>query len=345
MHLLRFLTVACLSVVIWLLSGVSIQAQPNQPLDTVTSIAGIELVSSVDKAEIYVGDLITYTVSITYDSTFEMQPPPLGANLGAFEIKDYQADIVTRLDDGRIKNDNVFVISTFTTGDYVIPGIPVLFLLPDSSRRVLLTEPMAITIRSLLAEGDDSTDVRPLKGPYEFARDLTKYYLWGAAALLVICVTALLLWRRWRKRGEASDAIDLRPPWEIAFEKLANLKRQRLPAEARFKEYYIDLSETAREYLGRIHNITVLDMTTEEFLSHFKQTEAPDGAYSSVAAFLQHADLVKFARHIPLVERTESDFEQVYGLVKTIRVDYELRQAKLTQEAGPTKADESEVTS
>jgi len=129
----------------------------------------------------------------------------------------------------------------------------------------------------------------------------------------------------------------------IFIEKLANLKQQRLPTEVRFKEYYINLSETAREYLGRIYGINVLDMTTEEFLSHFEKTEAPDGAFNSVAEFLQHADLVKCARHIPQIERTEFDFEQVYGLVEAIRADYELRQAILTQEAGPTKADESEV--
>ena len=53
----------------------------------------IEIKTSVDLAEAYIGDLITYTMTITYDSTIELVPPPLGANLGAFDVKDYQADV------------------------------------------------------------------------------------------------------------------------------------------------------------------------------------------------------------------------------------------------------------
>ena len=41
----------------------------QEEVDTVGSLPGIEVETSVDKAEIYIGDLITYTVAITYDST------------------------------------------------------------------------------------------------------------------------------------------------------------------------------------------------------------------------------------------------------------------------------------
>jgi len=58
----------------------------EEEVDTVASITGIEIVTSVDRAEMYVGDLINYTITIEHDSTIELLPPPLGANLGAFDI-------------------------------------------------------------------------------------------------------------------------------------------------------------------------------------------------------------------------------------------------------------------
>src|SRR5512138_714655 len=108
-----------IGVLVGLLTGSGARAQ--SPADTVQAIPGMEIKTSVDKAEVYIGDLITYKVTITHDSSITLVPPPLGANLGAFDVKDYQADIETKLDGGRVQNQTTFVLSTFTTGDYIIP--------------------------------------------------------------------------------------------------------------------------------------------------------------------------------------------------------------------------------
>src|SRR3990170_2146812 len=118
----------------------------------------------------YIGDLVNYTITVTYDSTIELLPPPLGANLGAFDVKDYQTDISTKLPDGRLKSESHFVLSTFTTGDYIIPPVPMAFELPDGSRKILLSESVPIKVNSLLLNADDSADIHPLKAPYEFQR-------------------------------------------------------------------------------------------------------------------------------------------------------------------------------
>ncbi|NOY89163.1 MAG: hypothetical protein GXO93_07220, partial [FCB group bacterium] len=44
-------------------------AKAKNTVDTVSSLKGIEIKTSVDKAEIYIGDLINYKITITYDST------------------------------------------------------------------------------------------------------------------------------------------------------------------------------------------------------------------------------------------------------------------------------------
>ncbi|MGH8016577.1 MAG: hypothetical protein ACREBV_10320, partial [Candidatus Zixiibacteriota bacterium] len=95
--------------------------------DTVKSITGIQIETSVDKAEVYIGDLVNYSITVTYDSTIELLPPPLGANLGAFDVKDYETDVTTKIPDGRLKSQSHFVLSTFTTGDYIIPPVPMAF--------------------------------------------------------------------------------------------------------------------------------------------------------------------------------------------------------------------------
>jgi len=320
-----------ITILIVFMAG-SVSAQNK--VDTVKSLKGIEIKTSVDRAEVYIGDLITYQLTIIHDSAIELVPPPLGANLGAFDVKDYESDIRSKLLDGRIKSANKFVLTTFTTGDYLIPPIPIMFTMPDSSRKVMLSEAVPIKVKSLLSSGVDSADIRPLKTPYEFKRDLTPYYFWGGVILLALATTGILIWLRVRKRKRAAPPLDLRPPWEIAFERLALLKRQSYLADGQFKQYYIELTGIAREYIGHMYEINVLDMTTEEFLFHFQQQSTPDGLLENMGRFLQHADLVKFAKLVPEKERTKADFDFVHSMIEQVRLDWVRHQTDIVNAAG-----------
>ncbi|UCC43217.1 MAG: hypothetical protein JSU65_08700, partial [Candidatus Zixiibacteriota bacterium] len=280
----------------------------------------------VDFAEVYIGDLITYTIAITYDSSYQLVPPPLGAHLGAFDVKDYEPDIEEILPDGRRKTQTVFKLTTFTTGDYTIPAMPLIFTLPDSTRHLVLAEPVPIKILSLLSDTGDSLDIRPLKAQHEFEGMINPYYLWGGMALAII-VTLIIIWFVRRRRKKTGELIDLRDPWEIAFEKLAVLKQRNLPDSESYKLYYFELTEIAREYLGKMYEVDVLEMTTGEFLESFEEITMPDGHYDKTIRFLMHADLVKFARHVPERQRLDADFDLVHGLVESVRSEFERRRA------------------
>jgi hypothetical protein len=300
--------------------------------DTVRSLPGIQITTSVDKAEVYIGDLITYEVTILHDSTITLVPPPLGANLGAFDVKDYDPDKEKKLDGGKLQNITTFVLSTFTTGDYVIPPVPIIFKMPDKSAKVMLAEAVPIKVRSLLENAGDSADIRPAKAPYEFKRNYMPYYLAGGALLMLLA--ALFIWWRMRKRKTGAEMLDLRPPWEIAYERLALLQTGPLLFDERYKEFYIELTEILRGFLGRVYKINVLDMTTEEFLENYRGMELPDGLYAQTSDLLQHADLVKFAKYIPERARADTDFEAAHAIVNQVRAEEERRQQTEIRIAG-----------
>lgn len=313
-----------ISVLVVVAGGwMSVSAQPD--IDTVGHVPGITIQTEVDRAEMYVGDLINYTVTIEYDSTYELIPPPLGANLGAFDVKDYHPDILTRLEGGRLQSKNVFVLSTFTTGDYVIPPIPVVFNLPDGTRKALLSEGVPIKVLSMLENAGDSVEIKPLKAQWEFERDLLPYLMWGVPGFLLFVLVVILVWLHFREKKEKEEPVDLRPAWEVAFEQLALLKQKDYLTEAKFKEYYIELTEILRSYYEKMYRINVLDMTTQEFIEVFEQRELPEGLLERTREFFGHADLVKFARLIPEAGRSETDFEAVHVAVEEVRADWDRR--------------------
>ncbi len=332
---MRFLFYIFVVFAIFIFSVGIVSGQDSNPIDTVKSAPGITIETEIDRAEIFIGDLINYRLTVFFDSSIILTPPPIGANLGSFDVKDYQADEETDLDDGRKKIESRFLLTTFTTGDYIIPPIPIEYMMPDSTKNILISEPIAIRVSSLLAEDSDTLDIRDLKPPFDFkASRAWMYYLIGGI-LLIGAIVYYLIWRHRRKKQLESEWVDPRRPWEIAFEELAVLKEKNYPADNQFKLYYIELSEIVRAFLGRIHKIPVLDMTTDEFCTILTELEVTEDLYKWIQAFLGYADLVKFAKLIPEIEKTESDFTESHQLVEHI-MHTELRknaaeQAKLSE--------------
>lgn len=295
-------------------------AQTDSMLEPV-SIPGVEIQTSISKAEIYIGDLVEYNLTIIYDSTIELTPPPLGANLGAFDVKDYQPDIETKLDDGRIQSENKFVLSTFTTGDYVIPVIPIHFTLADGNQKIMFSESVPIKVISLLFDSDEDQEIKPLKPQYEFKRDYTWYYIIGSVLLILLLLVGVFIRRRMLKAAEETEIVDLRPAWEIAFEKLAFLKQNDYITKSEFKSYYIDLTEIIRLFHEKVYKQNYTDMTTEELLTSFKELELPETLYDDTKNFLHHADLVKFAKYVPEIERADSDYQLIHMMIEKVRID------------------------
>jgi len=128
---------------------------------------------------------------------------------------------------------------------------------------------------------------------------------------------------------------DTRSPWEIAFERMAFLKESGLINQEKYKEYYVELTEITRDYLGKMYELDVPEMTTEQFSVTFAEITMPEGLYGEMVASYRHADLVKFARFVPELSRTENDFLLAHRLVETLRAEYVKQQEEASQNTAP----------
>ncbi len=277
----------------------------------------IEVTASVNRQTAYIGDLIEYTVTITYDSTLELIPPAVGLNLGQFDVKDYDVPEEKQLDNGKLQQVLWFEMRTFTTGEYVIPPLPIEYVLADSTMKIISTDPIKINIKSIIAEGEstDSLTVRDMKQQASLKSGLP---LWAMLLLIGvgIAIVSVSVWWWFKKRGEEEAAfIDPRPSWEIAFADLAMLKQKNLPAEGELKLYYLELTEIIRRYLGKKFEFDAIDLTTTEIDEYFESIEFDRDFQKELTTFLNHADLVKFAKFVPLQEQPDIDWQKSYELI------------------------------
>ena len=85
----------------------------------------------------------------------------------------------------------------------------------------------------------------------------------------------------------------------MAFEELTELKRLELLRAQRYADFYANVSDTVRKYLGGRFGYDGLECTTREAVSALRRQGLEHQTFFTIDQFLAQADLVKFARLTP----------------------------------------------
>jgi hypothetical protein len=132
-----------------------------------------------------------------------------------------------------------------------------------------------------------------------------------------VLAAGLSTWRLWRRRRVAPE-VPLSPQ-ELAYLELQRLVEAGL-SQHDVKQFYVELTGVVRRYIERTTGIHAPEQTTEEFLH-----EISGGSVFSLAererlaAFLESADLVKFAAHEPLAQDMEETFDRAKRFLRLVR--------------------------
>ena len=130
------------------------------------------------------------------------------------------------------------------------------------------------------------------------------------AAVLSACGYAL---RRWWRRPRVVPTAPILPPYPWALQQLEQLREQRWDKEGRWEEYYEKLTYLLRFYLGWRTSSPLLEQTTSEILKTLTLKHEP---HRQLKEILEVADLVKFARLYPTMDKSELHLRWASALVE-----------------------------
>jgi hypothetical protein len=292
-----------------MLLSVSAGADP-----TPTANAPVVVHASVDRKEITIGDPVRYTVEVSAAEDTELLVPVLSGQLGELTITDF-GDVPTRKENGRVIVTRWYTITSFTTGDQLVPAPKVQYRIPGEDLQEAEGNEVLVGVTSLLAKDKNATDIRDIKPPEEVPFDWRPYGIAVAAVVAVGLLGAAFFYLLNRPRRQR--VIPPRPPHEIALSALNRLHTRHLIEAGQFEGYYVELSAIVRRYLEDRFHVRAPEMTTEEFLS----TAASDGRLTAtqrrlLGDFLTQADLVKFARHLPSLRDSEAAYDAARRFVE-----------------------------
>jgi hypothetical protein len=281
----------------------------------------ISIQASVDPDTVHIGDVITYTLTVTHAPEVTFQAAPPGTNLGEFEVRDYQVMPQEELEDGQLQSKIRLLLATFQTGELDIPGVEIVSV--DSSGQIdtLRTSGMTIAVASL--NPDQKGDIKDIKPPVKLpgARPFLSWLIGGLILLTV--ATALFLYLRKRRLRQALSTIEYqgppRPAHEIALEELDRIASLNLIQRGLIKQFYTEISEAIKRYIGRRYRIQTMELTTAELVSAMEEASVPEEHMEAFNPFFQECDLVKFAKHIPTPDRMDGALEEARQLVLSTR--------------------------
>ncbi len=288
--------------------------------------APISVTSSVDKSRITIGDLIHYTVIVTYKKGVTVKSPGTGANLGGFEIRDYAVS-EPQEKKGWITQQYVYTISTFFTGEFEIAPLTIQYRLPgDTAFQILSTSPIRIVVESV--KPSMAGDIRDIKPPVDIPKNWALFFLQIGIGLFLCgaVIGGVFLYRRWKAgRGLLPvREVPLKPPHEIALEALDRLKNSELLQKGEIKLFFIELSEIIRRYIGDRYFVVAMEMTTTEVLEKLSQMGLSEEIFQLFEIFFHRCDLVKFAKYIPSSDEIAEALDIAYSLIHKTKIVIEM---------------------
>ena len=273
--------------------------------------------AEVDRSEVLLGDEITLKIVLTYAEGQEHRIPDT-IELGKLKLLDRKEHKETAL--GRVTKTVTVVMAGYELGEFAIPAIPVLAPSGDTGFK---TEEFKVRVVGQLKEGEKGGELRDVAPPVKFyERTWLPLYILAAIG---VAVGVYFLVRRWlRKRRDAAaakrraqeQAERLKPPHEIAREKLAALIAEDLVKKGLHRLFYFRISEIVREYVGARFAFDSLELTTTELLDALKGRYTRGLDLDEFARFCGHADLVKFAKHVPSDADVSRSVDQAYLFVE-----------------------------
>ena len=97
---------------------------------------------------------------------------------------------------------------------------------------------------------------------------------------------------------------------------------QDLVKTGKIKEFYERISDIFRHYIEHRFNLKAPERTTEEFLAELSSANVlAKQDREHLAEFLQHCDLVKFAKYDPTTEQIQKTFDLVKDFIETTKSD------------------------
>jgi hypothetical protein len=277
------------------------------------------LKTSVDRRHILIGEQIKFNVQASFRSNaYHVTWFNVPDSFDHFEIV-IRGKIDTAASNGILTFQQTLTLTSFDSGLYAIPALPVSFdPLVDDTTLNLFTDSIPINIS--YSPLDSTETFHDIKTIIE-VKDQVPLWMWiGGAALLIlliVCIIYLIKYLKNRKKTVPLFNSKL-TPFDEAMQSLSMLQKEELLYKGEVKLFHTRLSDIFKRYLSRKTQKNVLNLTSSDILLLLNDTLLSKADTSIMAGVLRMTDAVKFAKFYPHKEESEASLINSKKIIEQI---------------------------
>ena len=280
----------------------------------------VRVIPTLEPTKILIGEQTTLQVRIAHpkDAAARLILPKdtlvTGVEIMAVALTD-SVEVTDRI------REHVYsvTLTAFDSANYVLNNIQAMVAgeLYDANEAPIL---VVNTVPVDLTQPDTFSDIKAQWKPDFVWKD----YLWIIITVLTVLLLALggyFLWRYLKKRKETTNvekqsAEPLADPYEEALRSMEQLREARLWEQNQVKEYYTTMTDILRRFIWRVYGIDTAEKTSGEILESFHSTVNNQSLQNDLRKILTTADIVKFAKYIPMPDDNISLMNASVSFVK-----------------------------
>jgi hypothetical protein len=215
-----------------------------------------------------------------------------------------------------------FIFAGFDSGSVTIPSITIQYKsIADTSFKEIKTDSLTLLINTLPV--DVNADIMDIKAPLTIDIDWL-FVLLIIVITVVVLLMGYLIFKKYfssRFRSESIEEEFSKLPHEEALDLLKDLEEKKLWQNGRIKEYHSEITAIVRRYFERRFAILALEMPTSEIIGILNEVSDAKKIIETTERFLQNADMVKFAKFMPLNDVNIEMMDQAYTIIEMTKED------------------------
>lgn len=313
--------------------------------------AGFSATVKIPVANVSILDSISVELTLEYPSAYHVDLDHLQSNLlrhspwsaPPFKLLSAKTDISEK--DASITQKILYELQPQFPGEHVITFLNISFLPKDAKEKAveIISDLFEIKVINVATEDPHDISVGPLlrlsstfpidmspenrkallglesdKKAAEYNVDVfekNSFPWWMLIAGLALVLVILSMKENAKPTILKKEEL-IKQAEEIALDSLKNLESQELPRKEQFIPFYVELTDTAREFIEKKYQLKAPTLTTQEFLQEASQSPVfDDEMRERLSQFLISADRVKFAKYHPTEEECAQALQDAKGMI------------------------------
>ncbi|MBQ9471382.1 MAG: hypothetical protein IJU72_10605 [Bacteroidales bacterium] len=273
-----------------------------------------------ERDTILLGDPVRYTAVLEVPITMQAYMPIIPDSIG-FGIELLAPPHIDTLRGPASTTYTLeLLVTAFDSGAVLMPAIPFGLGRHGQVADTGLFPPQLLIV-NLVPRDSSVAGIHDIKPPMAEPITLAEVAPWVGVGLLLLTIIVLsIIYIRKRRQNRPFLKIftPSEPPHVVALRAIGQMREQKLWATEEHKLFYTQLTDVLRAYLEGRFGVEAQEKTTAEIMAALRGAGYDFGpSLEPLGDLLSTADLVKFAKHSPLIDENIRHLELSEGFVRS----------------------------